>query len=527
MNLHFMGKNPATNPPSSADWENLGTAIAQNSMVLLKNENNILPLNKTTLSSIAIIGPQSKKYIGWKEGEDYQTSLSFADGIRLAKKETTALYTSNALLSPYENMEKNGYFTNDSLLHSGIYTTYYNDTALSKPLYCKIEPQGNFSLEDNQGLMFTTAVIPEMTGDYTFFLEGSDGLKLEVNQEVLIHQWKDTTHRLVKATLSLKAGEVYQLKGTHYQKNGGTPLRMGYYLLGMGVNYQEAIESAKKSEVAIVCVGYDIPSESDGRAFALPHEQEKLVKDICRVNKNTIVVLTGGGSIDMMSWKDSARAVIHTFYPGCYAGTALANILFGEYNPSARLPFSYERKFSDNPIAPYHQDSNHDKKVVFEEGLRLGYRNYVSDEDAAPPLFPFGFGLSYTSFIYTNLTISPNNYTGEGVVTVSFDVSNVGKVKGTDVPQLYIRDPQASVVRPERELKGWTKVTLNAGETQHVSISLTAEQLAFYRPEHKQWSAENGVFEAQIGKNALDISLKAPFYYSGERVYVRTKRRRK
>jgi beta-glucosidase len=266
---------------------------------------------------------------------------------------------------------------------------------------------------------------------------------------------------------------------------------------------------ASKADAVILAVGFDPQTEGEGmdRTFSLPPGQDELIRKIVAANPKTIVVVTSGGAVDMSQWIDQVPAVVQAWYPGQEGGTALPEILFGDQNPSGHLPATFERKWEDNPANANYYPASGTNRVEYSEGVFVGYRGF--EQKGTRPLFPFGHGLSYTTFQYGNLTVSPVAGTsGRGARwEVAFDVTNTGARGGAAVPQVYIGDPQASVPRPSKELKGFAKVMLQPGETRRVTVPLDVRSLSFYDVGGKQWRAEAGDFRVLVGSSSADIAL--------------------
>ncbi|MFZ0923995.1 MAG: glycoside hydrolase family 3 C-terminal domain-containing protein, partial [Candidatus Acidiferrales bacterium] len=264
------------------------------------------------------------------------------------------------------------------------------------------------------------------------------------------------------------------------------------------------------ADAVILCVGFSPDTEGEGadRTFALPAGQDDLIRQIASLNKNVIVVLTAGGNVDMTGWIDRVPAILHAWYPGQEGGAALADILFGDFSPSGKLPASFERRWEDNPVFhSYYEESG--KRVPYTEGIFLGYRYY--DRSSTKPLFPFGFGLSYTHFQYSQLRISPRQSASPDSVTVSFDVKNVGARAGAEVAELYVGDSHASVPRPVKELKGFAKVFLRPGEKKEVTLTLNRRSFSYYDVKNKQWTAEPGDFSILVGSSSAQMELTGSF----------------
>jgi beta-glucosidase len=256
-----------------------------------------------------------------------------------------------------------------------------------------------------------------------------------------------------------------------------------------------------------VAVGFNPDSESEGsdRTFQLPPAQDELIEQLAAANKNIIVVVTSGGAVDMRSWLDHVPALFEAWYPGQAGGTALAQLLFGEYSPSGKLPVSFERSWEDNAVHDNYYPKGTGKKVVYGEGLFLGYRHF--DKTQIKPEFPFGFGLSYTTFSYKNLSIAPEHASGDQTVAVRFDVTNTGGRAAAEVAEVYVGEVQPSVPRPLKELKGFTKVQLNAGETRRVSVTLDRRAFAYYDLKNHDWTVNPGDFNVYVGSSAARIEL--------------------
>jgi len=237
-----------------------------------------------------------------------------------------------------------------------------------------------------------------------------------------------------------------------------------------------------------------------------------LIQEITAANKNTIVVVTSGGSVDMNSWIDRVPALIEAWYPGQEGGTALSEIIFGDVNPSGRLPVTFERRWEDNPVHDNYYPETGTKRIVYKEGIFVGYRGY--EHNHTKPLFPFGFGLSYTTFKYSNLIIKPadgkamKDSSSEPQYEVSFNVKNTGTREGADVAQVYVGDTHAKVARPAKELKGFVKVSLRSGESKRVSVMLNRRAFSFYDVNAKGWRAEPGDFDVLVGRSSEQIELR-------------------
>jgi beta-glucosidase len=286
---------------------------------------------------------------------------------------------------------------------------------------------------------------------------------------------------------------------------------------GNGTNLVERAVAAAKSADVVIYIGglnHDLGFDSEGadrKDMKLPYGQDELIQKIVAANPKTIVVLEGT-MVEMDAWLGQVPAVLQAWYPGMEGGNALAEVLFGDVNPSGKLPATFPKKLSDTPTSAFGPAAypGTNGTVTFVEGLLVGYRWY--DAKNIEPLFPFGFGLSYTTFKYSNLRlVASNNDTNGTMVTAQFEIENTGTVAGAEVAQLYVHPKTPGVMRPQKELKGFKRVFLKAGETQTVSIPLNQGAFAYYDPDKKSWMAEKGDYKIQVGGSSRDAALTGDY----------------
>jgi len=285
----------------------------------------------------------------------------------------------------------------------------------------------------------------------------------------------------------------------------------GYRKNGTNFLADRAVAAAKAADVVIYIGGlnHDLHFDSEGadrRDLKLPYGQDELIQKIVAVNPRTIVVLEGM-MVEMDAWLDRVPAVVEAWYPGMEGGNALAGVLFGDANPSGKLPVTFPKKLADTPQAAFGPTAypGVNGTVTYAEGLLVGYRWY--DTKHIEPLFPFGFGLSYTTFAYSNLKLVPD----ASGVTAQFDIKNTGAVAGAEVAELYVHAQNSSVSRPDKELKGFQRVFLKPGETQTVFIPLKPGAFSFYRPDDKSWVAEKGDYQILVGGSSRDLPLQGDY----------------
>jgi beta-glucosidase len=298
-----------------------------------------------------------------------------------------------------------------------------------------------------------------------------------------------------------------------------------FYSHGMPAGDEEK-KAIAQADVVIVAVGFDAKTEGEGhdRTFLLPAGQDALIEQVVRLNPRTVVLLTGGGGMDVSRWIDKVPALVHLYYPGQEGGTAVAQILFGAHNPEGKLPISFDRSWDSNPSAKWYYGNPTDNTTLHTPGpdgkpidytiehvkygdkLMVGYRYWTTT--GQHPLYPFGFGLSYTTFKFSNLE-APATAAAGSTVPVSFDVTNTGSVAGAEVAQLYVSDPSAHIDRPERELKGFAKVRLAPGQTQHETITLDARAFSYWDEAAHKWTIDPGKFVIRIGDSSENTPLSA------------------
>jgi beta-glucosidase len=335
--------------------------------------------------------------------------------------------------------------------------------------------------------------------------EGSNN-RVFVDGKQVIDDWDLVRAFAPHVTLDLTAGPHKVVVEEKQNFAVGGKLRFAIVPEGQIVSGR-AKDLAAKADVVVVAAGFDSDSESEAgdRTFALPYGQDELVQAMAAANKKVIVAVTSGGNVDSNAWLDRIPVLLETWYGGQDGGRAFAEILLGEVNPSGHLPATFERHAEDNPTFANYYPEPGTNRVVYKEGIFVGYRGY--EHNHTKPLFPFGYGLSYTKFKFTNLAVSPETAGANPQVTVTFDVTNTGSRKGAEVAQVYLSPDNAKVERPERELKGFERVLLEPGETKHLSVTLDARAFTYWSTEGKRWTIEPGKFTVHVGDSVASTPL--------------------
>jgi len=367
---------------------------------------------------------------------------------------------------------------------------------------------------------YTGVYTPKEDGPYLFIAAapGEDRYELKVDGKQVLDQPHREGHAPRTVTLPLHAGQPIHFTLLYHPSSSNLSL-------GFGIRSEQDLIDADTRKIAasadavVLSVGFSPSTESEGfdRTYELPWGQDALVRTVSALNKHTIVVITAGGAVDAAPWIDAVPALLHNYYPGQAGGTALAEVLFGQRSPEGRLPFSFDRSWATDPVHntyyPATPPTGNDITVNYSEGLFNGYRYYTTEQLAADqqPLFPFGFGLTYTTFRYSHIKAAVEGKGDATTVSVSLDVTNSGKRAGSDVVQLYLGDPSAKVKRPAKELKGFERISLAPGATQRVQFTLSSHDLAYYSVEDHNWKVDPGLFKAYAGGNSAQTPEVAEF----------------
>ena len=509
----------------SAAHQEVAYQAATEGIVLLKNKAALLPLNAARLRSVAVIGPAAKNMQFGAAGSPSVTptvSVSPLDGItRRVGPSVTVNYArgqasgipipASALLPPAGAGTglRAEYFSNRNLQGVPVLTRtdaqIQDDWSQNSP--DPAVPRTNFSVR------WTGRLLAPTTGTYTLTLTADDGCRLFLDGKPLIDRWLEGGATAQTVSVALTAGQTYALRVEYFQAGGDAVAKLDWNLPGTS-SYADAVEAARKSEVAIVLVSTR-GTESEGQdrpSMDLPGDQDALIEAVAAANPRTIVVLNNGTPVTMTAWLARVPALVEAWLPGEMGGRALAAVLFGDVNPSGKLPDTLAARREDYPDYGHYPGVG--RQVEYAEGIYIGYRAF--DKHKIAPLFPFGYGLSYTTFAYGTPRLSSATLAPNGRVTVTVPVTNTGKRAGAEVVELYVHDPRPQIDKPVRELKGFGKVRLRPGETKPVTLTLTGRDLAYFDVPGKQWKASAGVYDLQIGASSRDLRRQLPLRLMGD-----------
>ena len=507
---------PMDNPDGAA----AALELAREGIVLLKNEGELLPV-KSGVKRIAVIGPNANSYISGG-GSSYTFpfhSVSLLDGIREQAGDNIEILYSPGLPTLPETVQQSVFYTAPGSDVRGLKAEFYNNPRLrGEPVDTHIDSivnnaNGYHIATENHGLPYdhcsmrwSGVVRPEKTADYRFVVRGFDGFRLKVDDKQVINEWRDQGITLREVVLPLEAGKEYPVELEYFANVHPVDVSFGWREDRQ--LFDEAAALAAKADIAIVSIGFNesLERESNDRPFELPEYQDCLVNRVIDANPNTAVLVNAGSNADLSKWQHRAPALVYMWYPGQEGGTAAAEILFGKVNPSGKLPVTFEKRREDNPAYPYYYDEDGDKRVSYGEGLLVGYRHY--DTKGVQPNFAFGFGKSYTTFRFSDLKVKNESAKGKPLYNVSFNVTNTGTRDGKEVAQVYIRPIGAKVFRPYKELKGYDKKMIKAGETVRFDIRLDAEAFAYYKTEIHDFGYDPGEYEILVGNSSDNILLR-------------------
>ncbi|GAA2487268.1 beta-glucosidase [Winogradskya humida] len=469
--------------------------VAEQGSVLLKNAGNLLPLDAAQTGSIAVIGNGGETSVlsqgGGSARVDPEYVVSPYQGIKERDPSTTyqpGTVRADGAFPPVFSTFRTNFFTGTGL--SAVFSSR-TDKVLDGSWRGGDPGTGRKSQWSARS---TTTITPSVSGVYRFSLSNTDGARLRVGDKTVIDTgWAEHKARTTTGSITLTAGKPVPVTVEYAQFTGNAVLTLGWLQPGQDL-HNDAVRVAATADLAVVVVGRFGTEGADLPDINLPEAQNRLVQDVAAANPNTIVVVNSGSAVTM-PWSASVRAIIETWFPGQEYGHALANLLYGTVNFSAKLPVTFPVSLADAPAA----DPARFPGGNYSEGLSVGYRWY--DTQAVQPLFEFGFGLSYTTFAYSDLRLSPAK---NGSIQVQYTITNTGKRPGAEVAQVYVQQPPAAG-EPPRNLRGFAKVQLSPGQSQRITTTLAAR--SFQHWQNGTWHTIPGTYTISVGASSRDLRL--------------------
>ncbi|WP_328917279.1 MULTISPECIES: glycoside hydrolase family 3 C-terminal domain-containing protein [unclassified Streptomyces] len=500
-----------TTPVTTDAHKATARQVAEEGSVLLKNASSALPLGSAN-KKIAVIGddagPNALSAGGGSAHVGSSSVVTPYSAITTRAGGGASVTYAQGYASPGGEIVDSPYLTPSQGSGHGLYGQFYNGTSLGgSPIASGVDPTLNFlwgGASPKSGVpatgwsaKWTGTLTPPSTGTYTFALSSDDGSRLYINGQQVIGNWANQPTTTKTGTVSLTANQPVSIEVDYFQDGGGSELELGWQIPNQDLHGQ-AVTAARNADTAIVFVNKSEGEGADLGDISLSGDQNQLVSDVAAVNPNTIVVINSGSAI-ALPWADAVRGIVENWYPGQEDGNAIAALLYGDVNFSGKLPVTFPVSLNDVPAHTTAQWPGQNGTVQYSEGLNVGYRWY--DSQNKTPLYPFGFGLSYTTFAYSGLTVSAPDASGN--VTVAFDVKNTGSRAGAEVPQVYVGQP-TSAGEPPKNLRGFQRVSLNAGQTQHVTVTLNARSFQFW---NNGWTNAAGTNTIYVGASSRDIKL--------------------
>ncbi len=505
-------------------------------MVLLKNTGNLLPLDKQKIKSIAVIGPDAYLAVpvgGGSAGVRPFSAVSFLQGVAREVGASVPTYYDRGIPALSDLAANTNFSTSPSGGALGLKAEYFfGENLQGDPIARRTDLHISFGADPDAELGYAPQTYPagagsarwtgyysaSTAGAYDFFVQstGEAGgyYRVYVDDKLILDDWTQARALVGLVTLNLTAGE-HKVVVEHHGQPGFLGMRFRFGIVAQSSYVNPAAEKlAAQADAVVLAVGFDPQSESEGsdRTFRLPPGQDQLIEKIISINPRTIVVITSGGGVDMNGWIDRVPALLEAWYSGQEGGTALGQILFGDADPSGRLPVTFDRQWADNPTHDSYYPPPGSDRVVYKEGVFVGYRGY--ERSGIKPLFPFGYGLSYTSFRYSHLEVrSLGGPASAGDLPspryeVSWDVTNAGTRSGADVSEVYVGELHPSVPRPARELKAFARVNLRPGETRDVKVELNGRSFADFDVNAHQWRVDPAKFVIYVGDSVDQLPLR-------------------
>ncbi|MFP4053176.1 MAG: glycoside hydrolase family 3 C-terminal domain-containing protein [Phycisphaerae bacterium] len=518
---------------NTAEHQRVALDIARESVVLLKNEDDFLPLKLEGVKTVAVIGENADAAHAGGGGSSQVPALyevTPLEGLKKALGDTVEIRTAKGYpLTKFCHNEIPAELL--GVVEEGSGVRGWNmqqfsrrrtpgepaaERTVSQPqLTWTPESLPEFAGEGGQfSARWIATVTPAESGEYELALLGSDYSDIRIDGRTVINIWGNPLPDVRTAKVEMEGGRCYEITVTLDAKGDSGEVRVGWFAPSderpepESELLDEAVAVAKDADLVVFVGGLNHIHDCEGSdrgQLALSDGQDTLIDALAAANPNLAVVMVAGSPV-AMPWADKARAIVWAGYEGMEGGTAIAEVLCGLANPSGKLPYTLPRSLSDSPA--HALDDYHADRCEYAEGVLVGYRWF--DAKAIQPLYPFGHGLSYTQFEYDRLAVEKTD-DGEAVARVTFTVRNAGSLAGAEVAQLYVGKRDSSVDRAMRELKGFEKVLLAPGEEKQITLELTRRGLSFWDVQQNGWVAEPGRYAIEVGSSSRDIRLRGEF----------------
>lgn len=483
------------------EHQELALETARQSMVLLKNQKNFLPLNRKKIRSIAVVGISAAHCeFGDYSGNPKNTPVSVLDGIKKYAENANIKVVHAPWVSSGTDFDpiSKGFFPN------GLKAEYFDNSDLQgtpsvrmeeELLYDPVHRPDRFQPEAPMSIRWTGTLKPVVSGDYTLGLKTDDGCRLFLDGKKLIDSWTERSAQMDQVVVKLEAGKTYDLRVEYFDGGGDCFARL-YWKAPVTDQtnrlalFGDAGKVAKECDVTVAVLGINKSIEREGQdrySLELPIDQQEFIKELYKVNPNTVVVLVAGSSMAINWMDENVPAILNAWYPGEQGGNAVAEVLFGDYNPGGRLPLTYYNSLDELPAFDDYSVKN--RTYQYFEGK---------------PLYEFGYGLSYTNFKYKKKSIMQSNDT----VDITFNLSNVGKYDGDEVAQVYVRYPETGTYMPLKQLKGFSRVHLKKGKSADITISIPKKELRYWDEKTRQFVTPTGEYVFQVGGSSENISIE-------------------
>ncbi|KMQ64561.1 beta-1,3-glucosyltransferase [Chryseobacterium angstadtii] len=484
----------------------LAEKAAVESFVLLQNDHSTLPISMNA-KKIAVIGTDAADArLGGYSGPG-NNKVSILQGIKnfTKNKNIEILYakgitwnvkefkTVPADFLSFENKKglKGNYFSNSGLQNTPVLERQDDQINFKWTLYspdpAKLDP-------DNYSVRWTGKLKAPESGKYELGLRGNDGFRLYLNGKIIVDQWEKIGYTTKTTAIDFVKNQQDDLviEFRESRGEGNIELVWNYGIETYQKDFDEALKVIQNADQIVIAAGIHEGEFQDRSSLSLPGNQEKFIHEAAKLNKPVTVLLVGGSAIKTSGWKDEVGAILEVWYPGEEGGNAIAKVLFGAENPSGKLPITFPAEEGQLPLTYNHHPT----------GRGNDYHDLSGE-----PLYPFGFGLSYTNFEISDLQLNKSRYTGNDTIVATVQVKNTGEKSGSEVVQLYVKDLLSSVSRPILELKGLKKIHLNKGESKQVTIEVPVKELQFL-DEHMKWTVEKGTYRIMVGNSSKNLPLK-------------------